>query len=118
MMWQIENSGTGPSEERLLTGSEGIFGVITEAWMRLQDIPRYKSSMTVWFKTFEQGTSACRMLAQSGLYPSNARLVSPLEAMSNGLGNGQDSVLILGFESHHHAVGRDHKVYCEKQRSA
>ena len=35
-------SGAGPSPDRLLLGSEGIFGVITEAWMRLQrpaDLP-------------------------------------------------------------------------------
>ena len=38
------------------------------------------------------------MLAQSALFPSNARLISAFEAMLNNLGAGQDT-LILGFES-------------------
>ena len=32
-------SGAGPSPDRLFLGSEGTLGVITEAWMRLQDRP-------------------------------------------------------------------------------
>ena len=40
-------SGAGPSPDRLLIGSEGILGVITEAWMRVQDAPRFKESTAV-----------------------------------------------------------------------
>ncbi len=101
---RLPGSGAGPSEERLLAGSEGILGIITEAWMRLQDIPKFKLSQTVRFRHFMQGVEACRAIAQSGLNPSNARLVSPLEALSNGLGNGQDTIMILGFESHDHPL--------------
>ena len=36
---RLPGSGAGPSPDRLLLGSEGILGVITEAWMRLQDRP-------------------------------------------------------------------------------
>ena len=39
---RLPGHGAGPSEERLVTGSEGIFGIITSAWMRLQDIPKFK----------------------------------------------------------------------------
>jgi len=101
---RLPGSGAGPSEERLVSGSEGIFGIVTEAWMRLQTIPTFKAAQTVAFGNWENAVSACREISQSGLYPSNARLVSPLEAMSNGLGDGTSSVLILGFESHHHDV--------------
>src|SRR5205807_2540732 len=34
---RLPGSGAGPSPDRLFIGSEGILGVITEAWMRLQD---------------------------------------------------------------------------------
>ncbi len=34
-------SGAGPAPERLVLGSEGALGVITEAWMRLQERPRF-----------------------------------------------------------------------------
>jgi alkyldihydroxyacetonephosphate synthase len=39
------------------------------------------------------------VLAQSGLFPSNARLVEKEEAMFMGAGDGQHHVLVLGFES-------------------
>jgi len=36
---RLPGSGAGPSPDRLFLGSEGSFGIITEAWMRLQDRP-------------------------------------------------------------------------------
>ena len=79
-------------------------GIITEAWVRLQHIPKYKSAQTVSFKEWHDAVGACRTLAQSGLNPTNARLIDRVEAMSNGLGDGQHHVVILGFESHNHSV--------------
>lgn len=96
---RLPGSGAGPSEERLVCGSEGTLGIITEAWMRLQDIPKYKATATIQFREFEKGAEACRKLAQSSLFPTNARLISALEAFSNGLGDGTNTVLIVGFES-------------------
>lgn len=97
---RLPGSGAGPSEERFYTGSEGIMGIITSAWMRLQDIPKHKKTITVTFPTFEAGAEAVRALSQSGLNPSNARLIDPIESFINGLGDGQSAVLIIGFESH------------------
>ncbi|HAS44705.1 MAG TPA: FAD-binding oxidoreductase [Microscillaceae bacterium] len=101
---RLPSSGAGPSEERLVLGSEGTLGIITEAWMRLQSIPQYKLAQTVRFAQFEQAVAAVREISQAGLYPSNARLVDPFEALGNGLGDGKSTVVILGFESHHHSV--------------
>lgn len=101
---RLPGSGAGPSEERLYTGSEGILGIITSAWMRLQDIPQYKKTVTVSFPTFEAGAKAARSLGQSGLYPTNARLIDAIEAYNNGLGDGGSAVLIVGFESHQRSV--------------
>ena len=45
-LWEsrrLPGSGAGPSPDRLLIGSEGILGVITEAWVRVQDVPRTSS---------------------------------------------------------------------------
>ncbi len=103
---RLPGSGAGPSEERFYSGSEGIMGIITEAWMRLQEIPVYKASATIFFKSFEKGAEACRKLSQSGLNPSNARLINALEAFSNGVGDGVHAVLILGFESPQFPVDR------------
>ena len=40
---RLPGSGAGPSPDRLMIGSEGALGVITEAWMRLQDRPRFRA---------------------------------------------------------------------------
>ena len=40
---RLPGSGAGPSPDRLFVGSEGILGVITEAWMRVQDRPPRES---------------------------------------------------------------------------
>ena len=43
---------------RMFIGSEGILGIITEAWVRLQDKQVYRASAAVQFPSFEQGVTA------------------------------------------------------------
>lgn len=102
---RLPASGAGPSPDRLMLGSEGAFGVITEAWMRVQRRPRWRSSASVSFPTWEGAVEATRAVAQSGLYPSNCRLLDAGEAMLHGVAAtfGQP-VLLLGFESADHPV--------------
>jgi alkyldihydroxyacetonephosphate synthase len=99
---RLPASGAGPSQERLWCGSEGTLGIITEAWIRLHARPRYRSSATVKFDDFVTGARAVRELSQGKLYPVNCRLVSRLEAVSMGLGDGRHAMLLLGFESEHY----------------
>ena len=84
---RLPGSGAGPSPDRLFLGAEGILGVITEAWMRLQDRPRFRASATARFPSFEQ-ESKRRALAQSGLHPSNCRLLDATEALVTGTDDG------------------------------
>ena len=44
-------------------------------------------------------TEATRELAQSGLEPSNCRLLGHEEALLSGSGDGSHSILVVGFES-------------------
>jgi alkyldihydroxyacetonephosphate synthase len=83
----------------MFIGSEGILGIITEAWMRLQDRPRFRASASVTFADFLAAADAVRALAQSGLSPTNCRLLDAGEAETAGAGNGSEAVLVLGFES-------------------
>ena len=46
---RLPGSGAGPSPDRLLLGSEGILGVITEAWVRVQPRPSHRAGRTVRF---------------------------------------------------------------------
>jgi alkyldihydroxyacetonephosphate synthase len=101
---RLPGSGAGPSPDRMLLGSEGILGVVTEAWMRVQPKPTHRSSRTVRFARFHDGAEAVRAIAQAGLHPSNCRLVDALEAQQTGAGSGTESLLVLGFESTDHDV--------------
>ena len=96
---RLPGSGAGPSPDRMLIGSEGILGVITEAWVRVRPRPTFKASRGVRFESFRAGAEAVREISQSGLNPSNCRLLDPLEAETTGAGDGSAALLILGFES-------------------
>lgn len=101
---RLPSSGAGPSAERFVLGSEGAFGVITEAWIRVQPRPRWRASASVHFNRFEDAVLAARMLAQSGLFPSNCRLLDPGEAMLHQVAGNGTSVLLVAFESADHPV--------------
>jgi alkyldihydroxyacetonephosphate synthase len=101
--FRLPGSGAGPSPDRMLIGSEGILGVITEAWVRLQERPKWKLSCGVEFEEFADGARAVRAISQSGLHPSNCRLLDGAEAALTGASGGK-AVLVLGFESAHHPV--------------
>ncbi len=101
---RLPGSGAGPSPDRLALGSEGTLGVITEAWMRVQDRVRFKASAAVRFSSYDAGVEATRAVAQSGLFPTNCRLLDAGEALvSAGVDDGS-ALLVLGFESADHPV--------------
>ena len=119
--WRLPGSGAGPSPDRLFLGSEGTLGVITEAWMRVQDRPTHRAGAAVRFASFAAALDAVRAIAQSGLHPTNCRLLDPGEAALSGAAQPpvdwlkgafsrpsrlkgafsqyRESVLVLGFES-------------------
>ena len=101
---RLPGSGAGPSPDRLFIGSEGILGIITEAWMRLQDRPRFRASTAVTFEEFATAAEAVRAIAQAGLYPSNCRLLDAGEAQTAGAGDGSRAVLLVAFESADHPL--------------
>jgi alkyldihydroxyacetonephosphate synthase len=99
---RLPASGAGPAPERLFAGSEGTLGVITEAWMRVMERPRFRATASVVFDSFDAAVTATRALAQSGLHPSNCRLLDRAEARFSG--TGDQPVLLVGFESAAHPV--------------
>jgi alkyldihydroxyacetonephosphate synthase len=101
---RLPGSGAGPSPDRMFLGSEGTLGVITEAWMRLQDRPRWHSTASVTFDEWNIAVGATRAIAQAGLYPTNCRLLDPAEAMLNAGTTVAGGLLMLAFESADHPV--------------
>jgi alkyldihydroxyacetonephosphate synthase len=58
----------------------------------------------VVFDDYGQAVTATRLIAQSGLYPANCRLLDPVEAFLNAGTQSSGGVLVLGFESADHPV--------------
>ncbi len=99
--WQsrrVPGSGAGVSPDRMLLGSEGILGVVTEAWVRVRPRPQAQSLAAIRFASFADGIEALRAIAQSGLRPSNCRLIDAEEARMTGASDGTAALLVLGFE--------------------
>jgi alkyldihydroxyacetonephosphate synthase len=107
---RLPGSGAGISPDRMLVGSEGILGLITEAWVRVRPRPRHRASAAVRFPDFRTGADAVRALSQSGLHPANCRLIDPLEARITAAGDGSAALLVLGFESAGRDVERELKL--------
>ncbi|MDO8211847.1 FAD-binding oxidoreductase [Conexibacter sp. CPCC 206217] len=101
---RLPGSGAGPSPDRLLLGSEGTLGIVTEAWVRVRPKPVHRAGRAVRFSSFSAGAQAVRALAQSGLHPENCRLIDPSEAALTFAGDGSAALLVLGFESVHEPV--------------
>ena len=100
-------SGAGPDIRRLLCGSEGALGVLTQLVLRVQRVPQSRAAATFDFgqgaetttESFLSAAAAARAVVQAGLLPSNLRAVDKREAMVMGLGRGDSAVLLLAFES-------------------
>ncbi len=101
---RLPGSGAGPAPDRLVLGSEGTLGVITQAWMRLQTRPNFRAGATFRFETMAAACGALRTLSQSGLYPSNCRLLDAAEVAFARIGDRASPMLIIAFESADHPV--------------
>lgn len=118
----LPGSGAGPSPDRLILGSEGTLGVITEAWVRVRPRPRWRARAALHFDAFDDAVAATRALTWSGLYPTNCRLLDRAEAMLNMVSGDGRHILLVAFESADHpldaaiaraiAIGAEHGGLC------
>ena len=97
---RLPGSGAGPSPDRLLLGSEGTLGVVTETWLRVQPRPVHRWAATLAADTFTRGASAVRTLVHDGLLPATCRLVDAAESATTGTLATGEAALVLGFESY------------------
>lgn len=72
-------TATGPSVLEALVGSEGAYGVITEATMRIHPAPAVQDYRGFLFKSLEDGVCALHELMQRGPKPTLARLSDATE---------------------------------------
>jgi alkyldihydroxyacetonephosphate synthase len=67
-------SAAGPDLRHMILGSEGRFGIITEATVRVRPIPQEETFYTIIFHDWESGVAAVRAIAQSDVPVSMLRL--------------------------------------------
>lgn len=81
----VPASAAGPDVREMVLGSEGRFGVITQATVRVRPRPRHESFHGVLFRTWEQGMAAVRYIIQNHLPVSMLRLSDPQETETTWL---------------------------------
>ena len=65
----------GPDMHNIVMGSEGNFGIITEAVIRVRPIPQVKIFDSVIFHNYEIGIKFMKAVSQTQSWPSSIRLV-------------------------------------------
>ncbi|MFI6577190.1 FAD-binding oxidoreductase [Nocardiopsis sp. NPDC050513] len=95
-------SAAGPDLRRLLLGSEGVLGVITEVGLRVRPRPETVLDEAWSFPDFAAGTAALRTLAQSDARPTMARVLDESETFVGAALGGREATpgcqAVLGFE--------------------
>jgi alkyldihydroxyacetonephosphate synthase len=66
----VPNQSSGPSLKHLFIGSEGVFGVITKATIRVFRLPEAQVFSGVAFDTFDQGFNAAAEMFALGVKPT------------------------------------------------
>ena len=66
----VPNQSSGPSLKHLFIGSEGVFGIITRACVRVFRLPESQVFQSVAFDTFQQGFNAATEIFALGVRPT------------------------------------------------
>lgn len=88
----VPASASGPSLPEILVGSEGVYGIITQATIRIHRLPETEQFVSAFFGDFRSARNAVRTIMQDGLCPSIIRL-SDSEETAMLVGTSIDSRL-------------------------
>lgn len=78
----------------LILGSEGTFGVITAAELRIRPLPERRELRGMQFPNVEAGLAAIRLMLREGLRPAVVRLYDAFDTFA-GRGHGQEDDVSL-----------------------
>lgn len=88
-------SAAGPDLRQLVCGSEGAFGVVTEATLRVRPAPGARHYVGLVLDGWRRGGDAVQALAQAGVLADVTRLSDPDETAAGlALGGGRKSALV------------------------
>lgn len=79
----VPGSAAGPDLRRLVLGSEGAFGIITEVTVRVRPMPAHRRYEAWAMPSFAAGADAIRSLAQADALPDVARLSDATETSAS-----------------------------------
>ena len=104
---------TGPELMELFLGSEGVFGIITKAEMKIYPKPEKRLFEAFTFPSTSDGLEAIRNILRKGVNPAVVRLYDEVEAEHRielmGLEKGQ-ALLYLGYEGFSEMVDLEQKM--------
>ncbi len=83
---RLERRAHGPDLTPLITGSEGVLGVVTAARLRLHPAPPARALAALSFPSVEAGWIAMQAMFQAGLRPAVARLYDPFDSFIARMG--------------------------------
>jgi alkyldihydroxyacetonephosphate synthase len=75
-------SAAGPDLRQLILGSEGRFGIITQATVRVRSLPETEGFYAIFFGDWDSGVAAVRAIAQSRVPVSMLRLSDAQETQT------------------------------------
>ena len=75
----VPKYSSGPNLNHLFIGTEGVFGIITKATLRVFRLPEKRSFATVGFDSFDKGFEAVAELFALGLRPTLVDLTEDVE---------------------------------------
>jgi alkyldihydroxyacetonephosphate synthase len=105
---RLPAGSVGVDPNRLWCGSEGTLGVISQVWLRCVQAPSLRDGCGIAFARFEDALEAARTMLQSGIYPTQLRILDPYEHMVSRMMAGkpaQGALMVLAFESAGAPVG-------------
>jgi alkyldihydroxyacetonephosphate synthase len=88
-------SAAGPDLRHLLLGSEGRYGIITRAIVRVQRLPEDEDFHAIFFHDWAAGAKAVREIAQAGIPVSMLRLSNAQETEVTLALSGKDQLVGL-----------------------
>ena len=94
----VAKTSAGPSLHRLFIGSEGVFGIITQATIRVFRIPESRVFHTIAFPTFEDGFRAMLELFSLELKPALIDLTEESDQNLQGTAEKWKTTMYLVFE--------------------
>ena len=89
-------SAAGPDLRQVILGSEGRYGIITRATVRLRHLPPAEGFYAIFFHDWETGVSAVREIVQSNISASMLRLSDAQETTTTLMLSGKDRLVTWG----------------------